>query len=152
MLSEKFEMQNLGKIKQYLGIEVTQDEDGNFELCQSRYIERIASSFGLQDTKGANTPLDVGYYKSLTESSDQLCDNSEYQKLIGCLLYVSVNSRPDITASVSILAQKVSSPRPEDWNQLKRVVKYLKATSKLKLKLSNIISDNDGLIGYADAN
>lgn len=96
ILSRKYEIKNLGRIKQYLGIEVTQDEDGNYELCQSRYIEEIASNFGLQEAKGANTPIDVGYYKSSTESSAQLLNNSEYQKLIGCLLYVSVNSRPDI--------------------------------------------------------
>lgn len=145
-------MQSLGKIKQYLGIEVTQDEDGNFELCQSEYIQRIASDFGLQDAKGANTPLDVGYYKSSAESSSQLLSNENYQKLIGSLLYVSVNSRPDIAATISILSQKISNPSKEDWNQLKRVVKYLKSTSNLKLKLSNTANNQDGLIGYADAN
>lgn len=52
---------------------------------------------------------------------------------------------------MSILAQKVSEPTEEDWNQLKRVVKYLKATNKLKLQLSNIRSDRLMLFGYADA-
>lgn len=152
ILSSKFEMQNLGKIKHYLGIEVTQDDAGNFELCQSSYIEQIASKFGLQDAKEAKTPMDVSYYKSSTGSSAQIINNEEYQKLMGCLLYVSVNSRPDIAASISILAQKVSNPTQDDWNQLKRAVKYLKATANLRLKLSDVAEKKTDLVGYADAN
>lgn len=152
ILSSKFEMQNLGEIKHYLGIEVTRDSDGNFELCQSNYIEQIALKFGLQGAKEAKTPMDVSYYKSSSDSSAQLIKNEDYQRLIGCLLYVSVNSRPDIAASISILAQKVSNPTQDDWNQLKRVVKYLKATASLRLRLSNVATKVTDLIGYADAN
>lgn len=45
----------------------------------------------------------------------------------------------------------MSQPTNEDWNQLKRVVKYLKATHQLKLRVSNIQSNDLSLFGYADA-
>lgn len=144
-----FEMQNLGQIKHYLGMEITKDKDGNFELNQAMYIKKIASDFGLKDAKPAKTPMDSGYGKS--NSSLPLESNIKYRQLIGRLLYLSVNTRPDISASVSILAQKVSHPSIEDWNQLKRVVKYLKSTHQLKLKVSNLQSGDLSLIGYADA-
>ncbi|XP_036345698.1 secreted RxLR effector protein 161-like [Rhagoletis pomonella] len=96
--------------------------------------------------------MDVSYYKSSSDSSCQLINSEDYQKLIGCLLYISVNSRPDIAASVSILAQKVSNPTQNDWNQLKQALKYLKETSNIKLKLSRVDSKESDLIGYADAN
>lgn len=151
ILSKEFKIKALGPIKQYLGIAVTKDSDGNFELCQSNYINKVAFDFGLSDAKEVKTPLDQSYGKS--ECTDLLKDNTKYQKLIGCLLYISINTRPDISASVSILAQKVSFPSEEDWAQLKRVVKYLKSTSGMKLKLSNITSQESvELIGYADAN
>lgn len=152
ILSSKFEMQNLGNVKQYLGIEITRNADGIFELCQAKYIDQIVSSFGLKDAKGVNTPLDVGYYASSSAFSTKLLDNSDYQKLIGCLLYISVNTRPDIAASVSILAQCVSGPSSNDWNQLKRVARYLKATSKMKLTLGRVDAAIGELVGYADAN
>lgn len=63
-----------------------------------------------------------------------------------------MNTRPDIAASISILARKVSEPNEEDWNQLKRVVKYLKSTADMKLKLSDSREDKQELFGYADAN
>jgi len=38
------------------------------------------------------------------------------------VLYIAVNTRPDISASVTILAQKVTKPTQEDWNKLKRIL------------------------------
>lgn len=150
LIGAKFELKNLGPITQFLGIEVTRDTDGNFQLCQSKYIKQIALQFGLMNAKSANTPMEVNYGKS--SSSVLLIDNVNYQKLIGSLLYVSVNTRPDIAASISILARKVSEPNEEDWNQLKRVVKYLKSTADLKLYLSDNQEEKQELFGYADAN
>ena len=49
------------------------------------------------------------------------------------------------------MAQKVSSPITQDWNQLKRVVKYLKATSDMKLLVSKLDAENQSFYGYADA-
>lgn len=63
-----------------------------------------------------------------------------------------MNSRPDIAASVSILARKVSCPNQEDWTEIKRVLKYLKGTINFHLKLSNLAAKDKNLIGYADAN
>lgn len=150
ILSSHFKIKNLGPIQHYLQMQITRDNDGNFELCQSNYILKTAAIFGLQDARTARTPMEVGYGKS--DQVTQLVNNTKYRKLIGHLLYIAINTRPDIAASVSILAQKVSSPTNEDWDQLKRVVKYLKGTAHMKLKLSNISgADHQELTGYADA-
>lgn len=78
-------------------------------------------------------------------------DKSKYKRLIGCLLYIAINTRPDIAACISILAQKVETHTEMDWNQLKRVVRYLKGTINMKLKLSDIKNKHDLIVGYADA-
>lgn len=144
-----FEMQNLGPIQQYLRMNVSRDGHGNFTLCQSTYIREIAEEFGMRDSKPAKTPMEVSYGKG--DSCEELESNTKYRRLVGKLLYLSVNTRPDISASISILAQKVCKPTTEDWNQLKRVVKYLKATHEMKLSLSNIQLGEQKLFGYADA-
>lgn len=48
------------------------------------------------------------------------------------------------------MAQKTSNPTQYDWNELKRVVKYLKGTAHFKLEMAQ--SNQTGLFGYADAN
>lgn len=111
-LSENFPIQNLGNLKHYLGIEISKDVDGNFEICQSLYINETAQEFGLQEVKPVKTPVELSYGKGGETAS--LENNTLYRKLIGHLLYISVNSRPDVSAPISILAQKVSNPTKED--------------------------------------
>lgn len=75
-------------------------------------------------------------------------NKEEFQKLIGALLYIATHTRPDIGASVSILSQKNKQPSVIDLNEAKRIVKYLKGTKELKLKLLN---SNKDLEVYIDA-
>ena len=102
-LSENFALQNLGDIKHYLVIEISKDADDNFQLCQSLYIDKTAKEFGLQEAKLVKTPMDINYGKG--GKTEFLENNTLYRKLFGHLLYISVNTRPDVPAAISILAQ-----------------------------------------------
>ena len=148
-VGEKFEIKDLGLVKHYLGIDVSKDKNGNFMLSQSQYIQKIVETAGLSDSKTSKHPLDVGYFKALDENF--LDDNHEYRKLIGMLLYLTTHSRPDISASVAILSQRIANPRQVDMNEVKRVIKYLKETSNLKLSLSNVLGEQK-LQAFSDAN
>lgn len=147
-LNDSFELKNLGEVKHYLGIQVTRDHENNFSLDQSQYITKIAAAFQLEDSKGSVYPLDPGYHK--LEDPHLLENNTEYRKLIGMLLYVSTNTRPDISASIGILAQRVSTPRTLDMTEAKRVVKYLLSTKDIKLHMFNA-DEPATLKAYADA-
>lgn len=104
-ISLKFDIDDLGEIKHYLGIEITKGADGFYDLNQSSYINKIAHDFGLSDAKVSNIPMQVNYGKGTAKGDDGLLtSNKQYQRLIGCLLYISVNTRPDIATTVSILA------------------------------------------------
>ncbi|KAG5666630.1 hypothetical protein PVAND_014646 [Polypedilum vanderplanki] len=125
------------------------NEEGNFFINQENYIKKIVSGASLSDAKPSRIPLDVGYYK--LEDEVLLEDNKEYRKLIGMLLYVSTNSRPDISSSVSILSQKVVSPSRTDLNEVKRIIRYLNSTRSLSLRLSTQ-DQNEVIKFYSDAN
>ena len=51
------------------------------------------------------------------------------------LLFVAMRARPDIQTSVSFLTKRVQKPDEDDWNKLKRVLRYLKETKHMKLSL-----------------
>lgn len=91
----------------------------------------------MEEAKESNIPLDPGYVTTESES-EPLPDNKEYQKIIGKLLYVSVNTRPDISTAVSILSRNSSRPTQEDWIELKRIIRYLKGIKNYRLRLSNM--------------
>lgn len=67
------------------------------------------------------------------------------------LLYVSTNTRPDINASVCILAQRVEKPRKINLSEALRVVNYLNGTKDHKLQLNNHKKPQH-LLDYSDAN
>ena len=54
-------------------------------------------------------------------------ENEKYQQFIGALFYI-VNTRPDISASVTILSQYNKQPTAGDWTEVKRVGRYLKGS------------------------
>ncbi|XP_065082125.1 uncharacterized protein LOC135704599 [Ochlerotatus camptorhynchus] len=63
--------------------------------------------------------------------------NDEFQSLVGALLYIAVNTRPDIAISASILGRKVSRPTEADWTEAKRTLRYLQSTVDRSLRLGS---------------
>ena len=147
-LNKSFELKCLGDVKNYLSIEVAKDKDGVYSISQTSYIEKVASQFGLTETKGSKYPLDPGYHK--LEDDKELDSNEKYRKLIGMLLYISTNSRPDISAAVGILSQRVSRPRELDYVEALRIVKYLVSTKHERLLMLNS-QDTTPLTAFADS-
>lgn len=134
----RFSIKAQGKVSNFLNIKISY-ENGSYNMNQAHYIETIATEFSLDEASPSKYPLDVGYYK-LTDDKE-LEDITMYRKLIGMLLYVSTNTRPDIAVSVGILSQRLTKPRLLDMNEAKRIVKYLFHTRHYKLKLNDTTSD-----------
>lgn len=145
-IGKEFELKNLGGVKHYLGIDI-EHQDGKFYISQSQYIDTIVEAAGQQHAKTSKHPLDTAYQK---QEGELLESNDEYRKLIGMLLYLVTNTRPDIAASISILSKKVQKPRHNDMLEVKRVIRYLKGTRNLKLKI-NDTENVENLHAYSDA-
>jgi hypothetical protein len=148
ILNTSFELKCLGDVKNYLGIEISRNQKGAFSISQSNYIDKIVTDAGLQDSKGSKYPIAPGYHK--LEDNSFLDNNTIYRKFIGKLLYVSTNTRPDVSAAVGILAQRVSKPRSLDLKEVYRIIRYLHSTKDLKLSLYDEKCE-ESLIAYADS-
>ena len=142
-----FEIKDLGEAMNYLGIRLQRNGEGFFEISQSDYIDKVLQVTEMTDAKVSRIPMDTGYHKL---NGTPLDTNEGYRKLIGMLLYLSVNSRPDIAAPVAILCQKVSAPTDSDLNEAKRVLRYLKGTKDIKLTLGTSRRSNE-LWAYTDS-
>lgn len=153
-LKRKFIIKELGNVNHYLGIDIKKDAEGNFEISQPNYIDKIVEEAKLQDARNSRTPINTGYYKIDKDGTEDqkkpLHTNEEFRKLIGMLLYLSTNTRPDISIGVSILSQRVSKPTVNDLSEVKRMIRYLKTTRNEKLKLSRK-GENECLKAYTDA-
>lgn len=67
-------------------------------------------------------------------TNENVLSDSEYpfRELVGCLMYLSVCSRPDITYALSHLSQFNTFSR-DHWLAAKRILRYLKGTINKKL-------------------
>lgn len=145
-------LKDLGNLHYYLGIQFERDDDGIFSLHQQRYIDRKLKEFNLIDSRSSNVPVDTGYQNNRQETQENMVNQEVYRKAIGSLLYLATNSRPDIAVGTSILARHVSDPKQADWNEVKRIFRYLIHTKDKRLRLGTPGEKQAyQLIGYADA-
>ncbi|UYV70680.1 K02A2.6-like, partial [Cordylochernes scorpioides] len=146
-LEKEFEIKNLGDPTQFIGIEISRNREGELLLSQKSKIQELVERYNLQEAKPTFTPMESGY-PGISDVK-LLPNNVQYQQLIGSLLYLSVVSRPDIAAPVCILSSRNQNPRNCDWNAAKRIVRYLKTTKELELRISN--QKPPTLEAYSDA-
>jgi transposase InsO family protein len=122
-LRECFHMKDLGVLKYFLGIEVARGPDGLF-LNQRKYVLDIISEAGLLGSKPISTPMDQNH--QLARSEGELFSEPEkYRRLVGRLVYLTI-TRPELSYSVHVLAQFMSSPMITHWEAALRVLRYLK--------------------------
>ena len=134
ILRSKFKISELGNLKYFLGIHVRFDGEMYF-LNQRSYIEKLLARFGLKQCKSSKVPMATGFLQQKEEDGEQFQNRELYQSLIGALLYISVNTRPDIAIATSILGRRVSKPTTADWLEAKKILRYLKGTVNHELHL-----------------
>ena len=78
-------------------------------------------------------------HKLITDSDPPLSDPSQYHRLVGRLLYLTI-TRPDLCYSIHILSQFLHDPRSAHLDAAMRVLCYLKSSPGQGLLLSSASS------------
>lgn len=144
-MARMFEVKDMGHARHFLGMTIERHEDGAYSLMQPKYIEDLLHRFHMPDCKPTTTPLPVGL-KLSKDLGAPLPDGSRYQTLVGSLLYLSVNTRPDIAHACGVLSRFMTCPTKPHWEAAKYVLRYLKGTSNLGLKFSGRAASNQGVL------
>lgn len=152
-MMKNFKMKDLGLISYYLGISVNQNLlENTVTLSQSNYLENVLKRFDMYECKNVSTPMDnnFNYDDLLKEKSESLEIENKCRKLIGCIMYAMLGSRPDLCNSISILSRYQNYASNDLLLCLKRVLRYIKGTIDLKLVYKKNL--NSELIkGFVDA-
>lgn len=61
---------------------------------------------------------------------------TSYRSVIENLLYLAIRTRPDILFEMSTAARKNGYPTQENWENVKRIFKYLKGTMNYGIKFT----------------
>lgn len=141
LLRAKYSMNDLGPVRQFLGLELLQVSPNTIHLYQARFIATVLKRFQMLDCNRVQTPMDCGQWLLLSLKTDELVDQGEYQSLIGSLMYLVVRTRPDIAFTVATLSKFNAKPNKIHFAAAKRVLRYLKQTKTLALTYRTNLPD-----------
>ena len=139
-LKTRFELRRSSGLDLFLGVQMkwTMDSHGRvvtLNMSQPLYTESILRRFGLDNSKPACTPMVESFFAGLAAEEDKTVVMKEkYQQMIGSLLYLALRTRPDIVVAVLILARFQNAPTAYCHRGAKRVLRYLRGTTKLGMQ------------------
>ena len=118
-----------GTFTDFLGIKFVKDATNNtVTLTQKGLIQRIIEATGMVDCNPNWTPatqLTLG----IDPDGEPYNETWSYPSIVGMLLYLSTNTRPDIAFAVSQVARFNHSPKKSHATAIKTIVRYLHRTS-----------------------
>ena len=147
-LAAQFKMKDMGPLHYLLGITVVQGEDC-ISIHQKQYILRLVKRFRMEDAKPVSTPADISVKLTKDDGVSKEVDSTEYQSLVGSLLYAAIATRPDISQAIGAASKFCSSPTQVHVTAAKRILRYLKSTADTVLTYCK--SSGVSLVGYSDA-
>ena len=147
MLSTRFKMKDLGRLKHFLGMDLSQS-DGCVKMSQGKYVGKILNRFDMQECRTRETPCDqkIDY----SEDAPEMAVVKKYREVVGSLIYLATCTRPDLCFVVSRLSQHFANPTDEHWVTVKHVLRYLRGTVDKQLCFRKS-SEGLGLRAYSDA-
>ena len=146
-LQTEFVIKVIEKPVIFLGIEIERNKSKQqVMLRQTRYIEKLVRKFGLDDANDIDTPMEANLRISKSAEPNEI---EGLRSIIGGLLFVARNTRPDVLYAVNYLSRFQDRATGEVFKYAKRILRYLKTT-----KNHGLVYESKGdrpVMAYVDA-
>ena len=119
------------------------------ELSQLGLIKRIIKVTGMEDCSKIGTPAETKVLGK-NENDDAAMERWSYASVVGMLLYLANNSRPDIAFAVHQCARFTHCAKRLHEKAIKRIVRYLQGTKEKGLIINPTQKLMMDLYGDAD--
>ena len=114
----------------FLGIDIKALDDGRFKFCQTGLIRKVLEATGTENSNGFPTPtkveaplvIDAHFYEAKRDWPNS------YASVIGMMLYLASNTRPDISFAVHHCARFTHNTKVSHDTAVKRICRYLQGT------------------------
>lgn len=103
-LLERFQMQDMGSISNFLGLDITRSND-ELHISQSKYLGKLVQKFGLENCNPVKTPMEVKGNEITQDEENNNCFDKPYRLLLGSLMYAMLGSRPDLSFALNYLSR-----------------------------------------------
>ena len=139
----RFDMTDEGEIEHFLNVRVTRTPD-YLMMDQSIYAQGICDTHAhLIGTKKRTSPLPADAADRLRETQEEVTadeqeylDNFPYRNLLGAILYLAMNTRPDIAYAVGVLSRFGNKPTMQSCALMIHLLQYLQCTVEKGIRFS----------------
>ena len=134
----------------FLGVLLRKNEDGMVTLTQTGLIHRVLTVLGLSAANGTKTPAPK---PALPRDLDgqPFEEDYNYASVVGMMMYLACNSRPDIAFAVHQCAQHTHKPTALHAKYLKQIGRYLRQTRDKGMIIKPTMDEGLHLECFADA-
>jgi hypothetical protein len=123
-----FTLTNEGAFSEFLGIKLTENKDARtITLTQKGLTKEIFAATNLEDCNPNWTPASTSAL-GMDPNGELMTEEWSYSSIVGMLLYLSMNTRPDIAFAVSQVTPFIYSPKHSHASAVKQLVCYLSCT------------------------
>ena len=154
-LASIWTISDLGEAKFCVGIAIERDlANRHIFLSQTALIDKVLAQFNMTNANPVSTPMESGLTLSchptapLTHEEELKLRDIPYHQLVGSLMYIAVGTRPNISLAIQKLSQFLSCYNLSHWAAAKHVLRYLKGTRTLKLRLGGTVPAC--IVGFSD--
>jgi hypothetical protein len=130
--NKSYVLKDLGLVKHYMGIGVKYT-NGTMELTRGGAILATVTKYGVTDMCGSELPMVAGNGDRLLLPKTDADNHSLFRALLGELLYHCRTCRPDIRLALALLSRFSAKNTTKHYEELLRVLKYLKHTPDFAL-------------------
>jgi hypothetical protein len=124
-----FKLTREGSFSEFLGIKFSEDKAaGTITLTQKGLIKKVIAAAGLQDCNPNWTPASPQAL-GIDPDGPPMREDWSYPSIVGMLLYLATNTRPDISFAVSQVARFNHNPKQSHAQAVKMIIRYLHRTS-----------------------
>ena len=155
-----FELTQEESFSEFLGIKFETQPDGSIKCTQKGLIQKTLEAAGMENCNPNAVPTSQTALGADKEG-EPMNEDWNYRAICGMLLYLSTNTRPDISFAVSQVCRFGHDPKKSHASAVKTILRYLKGTADEGITINpsennvqlDLYVDSDfcGLFGREDA-
>ncbi|CAB1102712.1 unnamed protein product [Ectocarpus sp. CCAP 1310/34] len=148
-LNEMVPVKNLGELRWYSACFYERDvERGLLRISQQRFAEELAAEYGIE--WGRSVPLPVSV--KLTDfDENEACADVPFRELVGSLMWLATQTRPDIANAVRAVAWYCASPKMVHWKAALGILGYVRRTSWMGITFERGVVTGMSMQVFVDA-
>jgi hypothetical protein len=158
LLKSEFTVRDFGEVKYHLGIQFHRESDGSIFLYQQKFVVEVLERFKshLENKRQVDIPMKL-LTRGINDPTQPRREDEEkldterypYNELIGCLMYLVVCTRPDLSLATSILSRHLKDPAMRHFEAGIHILQNLIGTSHYGIYFDS--QADPTVVGYSDA-